>query len=208
MLGTGHIPEWAGFEALLMETHHGNHPQRTGLEDHELPVFIPRWTRNTPVDPRALPLILRALRQEHGLRLRYVSLSRGEEGVWRCVYPMGLERMGDQWRLVAQDLGKAGFPLRIFVLARILGVDPEPCDLPKGFSKSGIHDAEISVPALLNPVLTPDQAIAIVNELGIRDGKITLNRRSLFEFCRRFGAQDLSEKAVWPPLMNTADQQP
>ena len=199
------VPEWAGFESLLEEIENGNAPARTGIEDHELPVFIPRWTRNTPVDHRALGKIILAIHREQGLHLRYVSLNRGEEGQWRCVYPIGLERMGDQWRLVALDMEKKGCPLRIFVLARILGVNDHPCALPKGFSKPGIHDADITIRAMLNPLFTPDQAIAISNELRIQDGTITLNRRTLFEFCRRFGAQRLSDKAVWPPLMNTVE---
>lgn len=200
------IPAWAGYEALLMEMENGNRATQTGIEDDELPVFIPRWTRNVPVDPRALGKIISAIHQERGLHIRYVSLGRGEEGQWRCVYPIGLERMGDQWRLVALDLEKNGHPLRIFVLARILGVDDKPCPLPKGFSKPGIHDADITIRALLNSALTPDQAIALSNELRVQEGLITLNRRTLFEFCRRFGAQGLSDKAVWPPLMNTAEE--
>lgn len=199
------VPAWAGHEALLTEMENGNEATRTGIEDDELPVFIPRWTRNAPVDPRALGKIILTIHQERGLHLRYVSLNRGEEGQWRCVYPIGLERMGDQWRLVALDLEKDGHPLRIFVLARILGADDKPCPLPKGFSKPGIHDADITIRALLNPALTPDQAIALSNELRIQEGMITLNRRTLFEFCRRFGAQGLSDKAVWPPLLNTAE---
>lgn len=200
------VPEWASFESLLEEIENGNDPVRTGIEDDELPVFIPRWTRNAPVDSRALGKIVQAICREQGIRLRYVSLNRGEEGRWRCVYPIGLERMGDQWRLVGLDLEKKETPLRIFVLARILGVDEEPCVLPKGFSKPGIHDASVTIRAQLNPLFTPDQAIAMSNELRVQEGKITLDQRTIFEFFRRFGAQDLSEKAVWPPLMNTAQE--
>lgn len=207
LLNESGVPEWAGFEALLQEIENGNVPARTGIEDHELPVFIPRWTRNTPVDHRALGKIILAIHREQGLHLRYVSLNRGEEGQWRCVYPIGLERMGDQWRLVALDMEKKGYPLRIFVLARIMGVDDHPCVLPKGFSKPGIHDADVTIRAILNPLFTPDQAIVMSNELRIQDGTITLNRRTLFEFCRRFGAQGLSDKAVWPPLMNTVENE-
>ena len=199
------VPWWAGFESLLEEIESGNTSIVTGIEDYELPVFIPRWTRNSPVDHRALGKIILAIHREQGLHLRYVNLNRGEEGQWRCVYPIGLERMGDQWRLVALDLEKDMCPLRIFVLARIIGVDDRPCILPKGFSKPGIHDVDIAVRAILNPLLTPDQAVVLSNELRIQDGMITLNRRTLFEFYRRFGAQSLSDKAVWPPLMNTLE---
>lgn len=199
------IPEWAGFESLLEEIENGSNPAVTGIEAHELPVFIPRWTRNTPVDPRALGKIIHAIHEEQGISICYVNLSREEEGRWRCVYPIGLERMGDQWRLVALDLDKTIHPLRTFVLARILGVSDKPCPLPKGFSKPGIYDASVTIRARLNPDLTPDQAIAIANELRIQDGKISLDRRTLFEFFRRFGAQPVSSKAAWPPLLNTME---
>jgi len=202
VLAGSNVPEWASFSALLHELENGNIPKITGIEDYELPVYIPRWTRNTPVDPRALEKIVHAIRQEKGLHLSYVSMNRGAERSWRCVYPIGLERMGDQWRLVGLDLEKKDFPLRIFVLARILGVDDFPCPLPENFVKPGIHDVVVSVPAILNPELTPDQAIVTANELGIQDGKIALSRRTLFEFYRRFGSQPVSETAVWPPLMN------
>lgn len=198
------VPRWASLEALLAEIENDNEPSRTGIEDDEIPIFIPRWTRNVPVDPRALGKIVRAIRRRCGLHLRYVGLRRGEEGQWRCVYPIGLERMGDQWRLVALDLEKKDYPLRVFVLARVLGADDLPCPLPEGFSKPGIHDADITIPARLNPSLTPDQAIALANELRIQEGMITLHQRTLFEFCRRFGTEGISDQAVWPPLMNTA----
>lgn len=204
------IPSWANFEALLNEIERGNRAWETGLEDEELPVFIPRWTKNSPVDPRALGFIVQAIQREQGLRLRYVSLTRDGEAQWRCVYPIGLERMGDQWRLIALDIEKkrlpiGDYPIRAFVLARILGADETPCPLPRHFSKPGIIDVDVTVQARLNPDFTPDQAIALSNEMRVQDGTITLNRRTLFEFYRRFGRQALSDNAVWPPLINTME---
>lgn len=199
------IPAWASASALLLEIENGNQPQVTGLEDHELPVFIPNWTSNQPLDPQALPILVKAIAMEKGVRIQYVGLRRDERGRWRSIYPMGLERMGDQWRLVGLDLEQPEFPLRVFVLARILSVEPTLVPLPKGFSKPGIHDATVILKARLNPDLTPDQALAVLNEMGIRDGKIAIHRRTLFEYCRRFGQQKTSRDAVWPPLMNTSE---
>ncbi|WP_038020012.1 WYL domain-containing protein [Thermithiobacillus tepidarius DSM 3134] len=202
---TARIPEWASYEALLYELESGNNPRITGLEDSELPVFVARWTRNMPVDPTALGKIMQAIIGEQPIRLRYVGLRRGESAHLRCIYPVGLERMGDQWRLIGCDLEKPGYPFRVFVLARILGVEGL-CDVPKiGFVRPGIEDRETKIKALFNPALTSDQAIAIANELRVQDGQITLNDRSQFEFFRRFGAQDLSAEAVWPLLHNRVE---
>lgn len=205
---TQSIPSWASFESLLKELENGNSADKTGIEDHELPVYIPKWTRNTPVDPRALREIIQCIHQEQILNLRYIGLRKYEEAQWRAIYPVGLERMGDQWRLVALDMEKEGYPLRIFVLARILGAEKSERKLPKNFSKPGLEDVSLSIHALLNPDLTSDQAIALSNELRIQDGEIQINKRTEFEFYRRFGAQALSDTAVWPPLMNKKEEKP
>lgn len=211
-LGTTGLPPpvWANFDHLMEEIVNGNDPRISGLTDEELPVFVPNWVSNAPLDPNALPMIVRALATRTPLRLRYVGSRRGSDAAWRCVYPTGLERMGDQWRLIASDLHnpKGKFPLRTFVLARIIGAAPadKECKIPKsGFHGPGLHDYEVSLTARTNPELTPDQVAVLANELRMHSGKIKLHGRSAFEFLRRFGAQKVSADAVWPPLVNTMD---
>jgi hypothetical protein len=203
-------PPWASFDHLMTEIVNGNDPRVSGLTDDELPIFIPNWVNNAPLDPNALPFIVRALATKTPLRLRYVGLRKGSDAAWRYVYPTGLERMGDQWRLIAADLqnAKEKFPLRTFVLARIIGVAPadKNCRVPRsGFHSPGLHDYEVAFAARINPGLAPDQVAVLANELRMRDGKIKLHGRSAFEFLRRFGAQKVSADAVWPPLLNTID---
>ncbi len=43
----------------------------------------------------------------------------------RVIAPLGLERMNDQWRVIAQDTGKQGHPIRTFVISRILEAEKE-----------------------------------------------------------------------------------
>ncbi|MBW4047914.1 MAG: WYL domain-containing protein [Proteobacteria bacterium] len=203
-------PTWASFEHLMHEVVNGNDPRTTGLREDELPVFIPNWVSNAPIDPNALPFIVRALAHRTPFRLCYVGTRQGSDAAWRNVYPSGLERMGDQWRLIAADLDNAkdNFPLRTFVLARIVGVAKadKSCRIPRsGFSRPGVHDCELSLTAKFNPALAPDQVMILLNELRVRDGTIKLHGRSAFEFLRRFGAQKPSADAVWPPLLNNLD---
>lgn len=205
----GPVPAWAGFDHLMEEIVNGNDPRVTGLKEDELPVFIPNWVNNTPLDPNALPFIVRAITSKSPFRIRYVGARRGSDASWRCVYPSGLERMGDQWRLIAADLGQKDFPLRTFVLSRIIGVAPadKQCKVPRtGFLRPGVHDYEVVFSPKINPELTPDQVAVLLNELRIHNGKIRLHGRSVFEFLRRFGAQKASSDAVWPPLLNTMDE--
>jgi len=197
------IPPWASCGHLLDEIAFGNDPRITGLAQDELPVFIPNWTNNLPSDPAALTVIIQARAEERPVRIYYVGLRAGEEAKWRAIYPIGLERMGDQWRLIANDLEKEGYPLRTFVLARI--VRAEACEkkrLPPDLPPYAVFDRTVKIEARPNPRLTPDQVSAVNNELGIVGGALLLHERSVFEFFRRFGAQPLSANAVWPVLMN------
>lgn len=195
----GPIPTWAGFESLLTELEGDAGPEVTGILEAELPVFIARWTRRTPLDPLALGKIIQAITREKAIVIRYVGLRKGEKARLRRIYPAGLERMGDQWRLIGGDLEKPGYPLQAFVLARILGFEEE-YNPPKNYVLPGITDQIEPLSAHLNPELTSDQAVAIAHELGVIEGHITINRRSKFEFYRRFADQEPSPDAVWPLL--------
>lgn len=199
----GAVPPWASYRSLLDEIVNGNVPAITGIEDHELPVFIPNWTNNMPSDADALGVVVRATAVGQGLQLRYVGLRAGEQARWRQVYPVGLERMGEQWRLIATDLEHANLPLRTFVLARIVQAKPsDRARFPNGFKRVAIDDLRVTLAAVPNPGLTPDQIGALNNELRISGGQITLHQRSVFEFLRRFGGQAPSSDAAWPLLMN------
>jgi len=195
----GPLPIWASFECLLTELEGDAGPEITGVLENELPIFITRWTRKTPLDPTALSKIIQAIAHEQAIVIRYVGLRKEEKARLRHIYPAGLERMGDQWRLIGTDLDQSGHPLRVFVLARILGFEAE-ISPPQNFVKPGIADCSERIPVHLNSALTSDQAVAIAHELGIVDGRITINSRSKFEFYRRFANQEPGRDIVWPLL--------
>ncbi len=200
------VPSWASCRHLLDEIANGNVAAITGIEDHELPVFIPNWTNNLPSEADALGVIVRATAAGQALQIRYVGLRAGEHARWRQVYPVGLERMGDQWRLIATDLEHEDLALRTFVLARIVEAKhSDRARLPHRFKRVGIDDMRVTLDVVPNPGLTPDQLGALNNELRIIGGQIALHQRSVFEFLRRFGSQALSRDAVWPLLLNQVE---
>jgi hypothetical protein len=124
-----------------------------------------------------------------------------EEPASRVVAPLGLERMNDQWRVVAQDLGKDGYPIRIFVLSRILDAEKAPLKRrPPGFVHQHHSDVFVPLVVTLNSKLSLLQKEIISGELGIREGKVALIRRGVFEFKRRFSNEAASPGAIWPPL--------
>lgn len=202
----GAVPPWASYRHLLEEIADGNVAAITGIEDRELPVFIPNWTNNMPCEADSLGMIVRATAAGQALQIRYVGLRAGEQARWRQIYPVGLERMGEQWRLIATDLEHEDFALRSFVLARIVQAKPsDRARFPNGFKRVAIGDLRVTFDAIPNPELTPDQIDVLNNELRISGGRIELHHRSVFEFLRRFGAQAPSRDAVWPLLMNQAE---
>jgi hypothetical protein len=172
----------------------------TGLRQSELPVSMVQWTQNAPQKPGVLLTITQAIAHQHSLRIFYVGLRRDQPSRWRWLLPAGLERMGDQWRLIAQDLEDTAYPIKIFVLPRI--ADAEIADLkpPKDLIRLAADDRIVELPVRLNPELSKEQATVLRHELGIQDGKVKLPKRGIFEFLRRFSDQTANANAVWPPL--------
>jgi len=197
----GPPPPWASAESLLSELEGGLDPARSGFFHAELPLHRAAWVSNMPGDPRALPQIISALTHEQPIRLLYVGLRRDANAQWRQVMPLGLERMADQWRLIADDLDdvERGYPSKTFVLSRVLEV-LNTAKTPKGYEAHSFADvsANIDVPLRTRAALTNDQQKAIENELSIKNGHRTMPARARFEFLRRFAEIPPSPDAVWP----------
>ncbi|MDP1606302.1 MAG: WYL domain-containing protein [Rhodocyclaceae bacterium] len=196
-------PAYASEEALLQTLNEGGHNflLRVGLYENELPVTYVSWTNSVPRKPGILATIIEAIRTESYLRIAYVGMREKEEPASRVIAPLGLERMNDQWRVVAQDLGKVGYPIRIFVLSRILDAEKAPLKRrPPGFVHQHHSDAVALIAVTLNPKLSPLQKEIISAELDIQDGKVRLAKRGIFEFKRRFSNEPASHGAIWPPL--------
>ncbi|MBC7603708.1 MAG: WYL domain-containing protein [Ramlibacter sp.] len=181
---------------------------QTGLRSCELPVSLSRWSSNLPAVPGALTTIVQACSRKRPVFVRYVGLRAGSRARFRRIFPLVLERMGDQWRLVAHDLEVEDFPLRVFVLSRITGAAIDSGKLPRGFLAASPIDFKKSVNVEWDLRLTADQIEALRNELNIDScGKMMLNSRDEHEFLIRFGGQGVSPDILWPPLRKTQNSQ-
>lgn len=194
-------PRWASAMQLMEALERSDSSFREiGLHERELPVNYVHWTARAPRAQDCMQALVQGI--VHGRRfvIHYAGLRLGEAGRWRRVYPLGLERMGDQWRLIAHDLEHAEFAIRTFVLARIGDAVVDPAKLPKKFTPATAHDQVVRYQVTLDDRYTKDQRQAFEHELGISDDVIHLPLRSEFEFMRRFGDVPASSDAVWPPV--------
>lgn len=193
------VPVVAG-EADLMATLDtvGNDYRLTGIDFNELYVNRVQWSSSLPAKQDLLLPIVRAAAETRPLRVQYVGLARGESARWRFLQPMGLERMGDQWRLLAADLEAPGFPIKVFVLARITDVIDNREKRPKGFVPGLADDRSVTVAVAVNPLLTTDQRKVVGHEMALLGGTAKIPRRSEFEYRRRFTATPENSAAVWP----------
>lgn len=194
-------PKWASAVDLMRQLDGGETAfHQTGLRADELPVVRVRWTALTPEPHEALDVLMHAIVQAKQCAIAYVSLKVGEKMRWREIAPLGLEQMGDQWRVIAHVFDEAKFPVRTFVLARIRDAQLIEKRAPKGLTLAAAHDGRVSLTVVLDGRFSQEQRDAMEYELGIKKGQIELPRRSLFEFGRRFGHTEVSPDAVWPPI--------
>lgn len=196
------IPAKASEEDLMKALDYGQTDYwQIGLKvPDELNVLVVKWTRSLPRQPGAFSVIVSGLIRYQPIELLYVGLRRNEQARWRRVAPLTLEKMGDQWRLIAQDWDDAekGYPIKVFVLPRILGARPADSTLPPNIIRQGDNDHTVRIPVRLHPDLTPDQQAAICHELMVQDQQITIAQRSQFELLRRFSDIPPRADAVWP----------
>ena len=194
-------PAWANAKELMESIDRGHDDfKTTGLRATELPVTRVQWSATAPKSTEALHVVLQAIVQSRPCAIQYVGVKLGEVARWRRIYPLGLERMGDQWRVYAHDLEHAEFAVRTFVLARIEDAAEMREKLPKKFTPGAASDAMLKFAPVLDGRYTQDQRRALLHELRIEDGVVRLPRRAEFEFLRRFGEVATSADAVWPPI--------
>lgn len=201
-------PPWAGEEDLLNTLNYGCYSktdpsviaQATGLFYQELPLVYVSWTNSLPKQPGTLMTIVKAIDHKQFLRLVYVSLNLGEQKKQRIVAPLALEKMNDQWRLIAQDTQKEDYPIRVYVLSRILEAEALLDRKAKKFAwkLKPEADSQAKYDVRLNTLYSEDQKEVLEHELGIKNGIVSVTSRSEFEFLRRFSNQE--NKGIWPPL--------
>ena len=175
----------------------------TGLKPDELPINRTPFSNALPPQPGAFDRIVCSIATQGTIYIRYVSMKSQDEGRWRRVAPLSLDCVGDQWRVTAQDLDNVNeqFPVRSFVLARIIEVTPDPKGPPKGFIRGSGVDSKQLVSLEMNPMMTRQQKDVIRHELGIEEGRPKeIPQRCVHEFLIRFADSSPSSDATWPPL--------
>ena len=194
----------------------GGDPKLTGLYPDELPVQIKTWSFGDSVSNGLITAIAsctlhtkksgRRLDHRSSLSIFYVSMQKGASCKWRNIVPLGLERVLDQWRLIAHDLNTEGYPIKTYVLSRVFGHRLLTAPLPVDFYRylKALNDLNELVRIDLNPDLTKDQEEAIRNELHIgKDSTMEISQRSKIDFLRRFSDIPVTESAIWPVILNT-----
>jgi len=198
------IPREASEEDLMKSLDYGQTEFRhIGLRvPDELGVLVVKWTRALPRQPGAFSVIVTGLIRYQPIELLYVGLRKNEQARWRRVLPITLEKMGDQWRLIAQDLDDeaAAYPVKTFVLPRIFDARAADPILPDRIIRQDYSDKRARIPVRLNPSLTLDQQTAVRHELMIQNHQISIAERSKFEMLRRFSGLPARNDAVWPPI--------
>lgn len=198
-------PDFTTEAALLTALDAGLHsPMDTGLFAHELPITYVSWSNTLPPKPGVLQTIVRATADQKEITIAYQGMKINEPLSEKLVFPLGLEKMNDQWRLIAQDVKQDGAPIRVYVLSRIFDAVITPMRRTKNaYVRRNDADTIESVKVRLNPLMTPRQKEVIANELRVRDGQVNIASRSKFEFFRRFTDAPTSAEAIWPPLLKT-----
>jgi len=207
-------PHWASAADLLDALDAGEIGfWRTGLDgdQEELSVQYTSWTRRRPLCPRALDSVVMALVGQRLCEIEYVGLRHGERARWRRVLPHAFERVGDEWRLVAEDIDAVEKKARSYVLAQIVGARALSLQetrqrLGRDHWSPAPWDSKVDVPLSFSDRLTDDQKRVLRHKLRIlRDqDKVRLPSRSVGEFFMRFACRSPDEAdLVWPFLDRT-----
>lgn len=189
----------------------------TGLRPEEVNVLFPS-ERTQNIDPLILAIVLQAVLDKsaqglssRALMIRYVGLKIGDVYRERKVLPVALEFDGAQTRVHAHDLdpesGKAGYPIKAFVLARIEQARFLDEGLPKNFVRQGVSQRKtVRFRLTFDPRLTEDQKSALCRELGARNDIVVIPESQAHSF-RRFYTSGVppskNPEIIWPPIIFT-----
>lgn len=170
---------------------------RIGLRKHEFPVRYGRTRTAGPIKEGTLLQVQRAIVRQQAMRIRHVGMKAGEIARWVSVVPLALERSCLGWRVLAQDLGLPGYPVRAFFLLRIFDFDFQ-ARKPKDFYPRDPAGCQVPVRLRPEPKLTPDQARAVCHQLGLTDQVLYLDERLLYDVLSPFADIKPESDMVWP----------
>lgn len=201
-------PEEASSTAFLSLMQSGAPSYALGLTRYE-PVSYnpaPRFVYQGPEDRQMVMTLFKACLARTPIDIEYVGLRLGETRKTRTVLPLGLELLGQQWRMVAHDVDtqkkQMGAEQKVFVLARILNVrvnlplHGKWLKSPRGerldLQLLQVERPERDYQVTLNRQFTPDQIEAMAREFALTlKGNVYVIRmpeRNLVEFKRDYCA--------------------
>ena len=194
-------PKYADEEDLLKNLDSGYHaPIITGLFEKELPVTYVSWTNSMPPRAGTLQTIVTAIQRKKQIDIVYIGLKRNQQPRNRKILPLGLEKMNDQWRVIAQDMEIKNFPVKVFVLPRIMASSMSSVSTRSPYIQN-YQDSITELHVNLNHNFNSDQKKIFAHELKVKNGKVSIATRSLHDFKRRFTDTPPSDDIVWPPLI-------
>lgn len=170
----------------------------TGLTTDELPIRCRTTAQYLPRDLSVLQRIVDAIARDKTVAIKYVTMRRGDTGVWRRIYPLGIEKVGDQLRVDAQDLSIDLAPIRSFVMTRIVDSKEDTDKLRKGFVKMAFGDNARDLAIEFSDALTEAQRDVLANEFNVRHGKIRMSARAIYEFKQFHSGSPVSDEIVNP----------
>ncbi|MCG8614451.1 MAG: WYL domain-containing protein [Pseudomonadales bacterium] len=193
-------PSFINDEDLIDSLERGGSFAETGFRESELPLSFVKTTNSLPNKPGLLTVITRYIAHQETLQIIYTGIKMGAIPQKRHLYPLGLERKSDQWRLVAIDLDEKEQPTKVFLLSRILDAGPSNKRKPRNRVIEAPSKAPRCYQVELNPKLNEHQRQVVKNQFAMQGDTIRLPQRYLFEFKIDHCSEPVPSEAVWPLL--------
>lgn len=194
-------PTFASEQSLFAAIDSGrNDPAITGMFAHELPVSYVRIGNPLPAPPGVLTLLTQAIADETPVELIYLALRSNAVPMVHTIHPVALERVQQQWQLLAQDF-RSHQEMSVFVLSRILKATRSRRIRPARFVAMNEQDVVVSLPVQINPRYTSQQQAVVAHEMSVEDGAVRLPSRAAHILANQFQAGSEARTEIWPPLV-------
>lgn len=193
--------------------------QELGLREHECLTLHQPLQGVRAASQESLSAILRSLVRlgaeagrpiQRTLEIDYVGFKVGDTLRTRWVAPVGLEFDGAQVRLWAHDLQHQGYPLKSFVLSRIMAARLSVRSMSSDVRPElALPQEAVTLQAVFNEQLTADQREAITRELGLDDqARLKAARHRVFQLQRLYAKTSSAQETIWPPLLSLKEVEP
>lgn len=195
-------PEFAGEKALFAALDMGySDPAVSGLFKHELPTVYTELSQRMPLSPGVMTEIVQAIADQKQIEIVIQNMGIEEGMSVHYIYPLALERAGDEWRLIAQKYTSPDV-LTAFSLVTILRARRITKRLPSGFVARSDVDRDISLQVVMNPRYTSDQCALLGKIFSIENDVIKIASRAQSLFESRFGEVVVQNENVMPVFVS------